>query len=113
METENIISNILSTYQKTQDEIIIKILKRYMICTGNKKVYDMIKNKYGEQVDIRYSEYLSQNDHNVYLLDLDDYKEMLKPITLYYSEPDFIFDPCSYTMKGHCSVNLKAGDKYL
>lgn len=109
---ENIISNLITEYSKMQDEVIINALQRYILFTGNKNTYDLLKDKYNDRIDIRYSEYLSQ-DKNIYLLNLDSVKAPLKPITLEYEQPHFEYDPRSMTMKGNARVRLMAGDKIL
>lgn len=99
---ENLIGDLISTYNRIQDETIIKLLKDYTLLTGSLDVYEMLRDR---KVDIHYSEFI-KDDMRIYCLDLKDYFNSLKPLELLYSEPEVQYNPetMQYTVSSKVSL---------
>lgn len=108
----NTISQLITKLNKMNDDYILKVLKRYKLYTGNQKVYDLLHQKYFDEIDINYSEFLSK-EHNLYIFDYRKYENPLQPIYLIYEEPIIDNNPLQCTYTAYSNVHLEAGGERL
>lgn len=105
---EKIISQIIDTTTRMEEEYLFNTLRRYKLITGKKEVYDLLEKHYNSQLNIQYSEFLSK-DYNIYLLDHSTSSIIIQPINLVYNTPRIEKNPVENSVKMYCEVYLEAG----